>query len=101
MASGCVQDVLAVEVAETRPSRAAEESPGTDSPDGSRKRNLGRGTDRKRTATEARHPGLATDGSQVSRFVSAVRRHLEPALVNLCAESCEGHCCLRLLHFHH
>jgi hypothetical protein len=41
LATDGVQDVLAMEVAQTRPSGTTEEPPRTDWPDGSRKPNVG------------------------------------------------------------
>jgi hypothetical protein len=47
MASDGVQDVLAMEVVQTRPSVATEKPPRTGLSDGPRKPDVGRGKDRK------------------------------------------------------
>src|SRR5882724_7965079 len=70
MASHCVPDVLEMEVSKARPTATARVPPRTDSGDGPRQSDLGRGTGCCRTDAQAEHSSLTTDSRVLYVFVA-------------------------------
>ena len=90
--------VLALEVSTSWPSSAPQELASADLHHGKRESELGRTADCRRAIAEAEVTGGPKDGGQISEACGAPAATAQPAMGNICPESCQCDHRLRLLY---